>query len=358
MLVVDAYNVLQVTGVLPTHLAGLEVSDLSALVENSRFGGSVVLLVCDGGPQGRTAEIEVRWDERLKPKKHARTLPREDRPGVRVVFAGPGREADAEIEQILECSSFARRMIVVSSDRRLIRAAARAGAGHQSSERWLSDLIADAERGPGIARGKSHEPVPLDRGLVEQWLRYFNLDELGEELPMPDQDRTNQDEFGRERSSTPRDLSAAEVVRMATRRPTAREERLEDLLAALPENWHGGEAQTDSKKGTNQAASQATGDKRSKGDAEPTAVPRPLVDPRAAGLADKAAAEVTARFDPQELDMQRWMSNAPTNHAGKYDGAEAPDTSGNEREVSLHKLPQNRKPRSDGKGGGGKKGKR
>ena len=48
---VDAYNVLHVVGVLPPELAGIDLEELAALLEGSRFGREEVLLICDGIPK-------------------------------------------------------------------------------------------------------------------------------------------------------------------------------------------------------------------------------------------------------------------------------------------------------------------
>ena len=82
MLLVDAYNVLHVTGVLPPELSGLEAPDLADLVAASRWGRHQAVLVCDG-----TKPKDVRTAERGH---------------VRVSYAGGGASADAAIERMLD----------------------------------------------------------------------------------------------------------------------------------------------------------------------------------------------------------------------------------------------------------------
>ncbi len=47
-LVVDAYNVLHVTGVLPPEIAGLDLNGLADLIEASGLAKDEVWIVCDG----------------------------------------------------------------------------------------------------------------------------------------------------------------------------------------------------------------------------------------------------------------------------------------------------------------------
>ena len=105
MLIVDAYNVLHVTGVLPPELAGLDAPDLADLVAASRWGRHQAVIVCDG-----TRPKEMRAVERGL---------------VRVTYAGGGRSADAAIEALVNESSHPRRITVVSNDRAVQRSGKR-----------------------------------------------------------------------------------------------------------------------------------------------------------------------------------------------------------------------------------------
>lgn len=161
MLLVDAYNALHVTGVLPPHLAGLDAPALAELVGASRWGRGKALLVCDG----------------TKPRRWPRSVG-----GVELRFAGPGRDADTLIERLLRDSPDPRRITVVSSDQRLRRAAKRAGASSLTSEGFLAQLASDIDapkaRAASPAAGKPE--VPLDPYALRRWLEEFGLgpDEL------------------------------------------------------------------------------------------------------------------------------------------------------------------------------------
>lgn len=160
MLLIDAFNVLHATGVLPEHLAGLELAGLAALVERSRHAGRPVTFVCDGVRPGAG---------------HAG--PSAARIGdASVLYAGGGREADAEIEKIIERSSFASRLLVVSSDNRIRKASRRRGAAWIRSESFLKQLAEDAERSrPDPLPSFVHE-IPLSPAEVGHWLEVFGLE--------------------------------------------------------------------------------------------------------------------------------------------------------------------------------------
>jgi len=155
MLLIDTYNVLQTTGVLPPELAGPEPADLADLIARSRYRGREARLVCDGSrPKGAPA---------------LRSGP------VRTVYAGPGVEADSRIEEMIARSSAPKKLLVVSSDRRLRKAAGKRKCGWMDSVRFLDQLAADAKAGPRTPGGKPGftRKVPLKPAEVRQWAEEF-----------------------------------------------------------------------------------------------------------------------------------------------------------------------------------------
>ncbi len=171
MLLIDAYNVLLAPGVLPMHLAGLEVDGLVRLIGVSRYARTRVILACDGaGPRrghhpgggGRMADAAGRAGD--------------DRPGIEVVYAGPGGEADTLIEEMLERDSAARRWTVVSGDRRVQRAAASAGAQVLASTTFLKQLVLDERRPAFTPHPRQIHKIPLDRLDVALWMRELGVD--------------------------------------------------------------------------------------------------------------------------------------------------------------------------------------
>lgn len=155
MLIVDAYNVLHVTGVLPPDLAGLDAPALAELLGRTRWA-SRAILVCDGvKPRG--------WPARVG--------------GVDLRFAGPGRDADTLIERLISDDPDPRRLTVVSSDGRIRKAARRAKCRALSSEGFLAQVVAQVQapraRRASPAAGKPE--VPLDPFALRRWLDEFGV---------------------------------------------------------------------------------------------------------------------------------------------------------------------------------------
>lgn len=158
MILIDAFNVLH----LPRAAARpdpIELADLAALIGIGRYAGRRAVLVCDGdggardpaGPRGRL------------------TLS-----GVEVVFSGPDRSADDDIEDRLRRAG-GHGVVVVSDDRRIRRAAAKAGAKTLASGVFLSHLLADRDRPRARPAPRFTRDIPLDRYSVAHWMRQFGL---------------------------------------------------------------------------------------------------------------------------------------------------------------------------------------
>jgi hypothetical protein len=160
MLVIDAYNALHVTGILPPDLAGVDVRGLAGLIAASRWRSVACRLICDG-----TGESEVG-------RVRSDTLPRT----VSVVYAGPGRDADSIIEHIIESSTTPKRLVIVSSDRRLRAAARKRRCRWFSSEAFLETLAQDAMANRGRRQGSAQPEPPSDPREIEGWLREFGFD--------------------------------------------------------------------------------------------------------------------------------------------------------------------------------------
>lgn len=152
-LLVDTFNVLHVTGVLPPGLAGPDVAGLAALVASSRWAEAHVTLVCDGPP----------------PSNNPQKLPAK----IRAIYSGQV-EADEILERLLADSSAPNRLLVVSSDRRVRRAAKRRGAKDLDAVTFLRVLLQDRRQGRGQP-GEIHRPATLRPGEVETWRSEFEL---------------------------------------------------------------------------------------------------------------------------------------------------------------------------------------
>jgi len=141
MILLDTYNVLHAIEGLGPAAADLDVASLGRLIASSRYAGTPCTLVCDGN-RGQSGPIK-------------------GAPGVRTIYAGAGKDADSLIEHLIEASSSARRMLVVSSDRRIQRAAEKARAKWIASPAFLSQILHDAASAPGerptVTREQEHE---------------------------------------------------------------------------------------------------------------------------------------------------------------------------------------------------------
>ncbi len=145
-LLIDAWNVLHQTGVLPPDLAGVGLRGLGVLIHRSRWARQQVILVCDGTPSGAHIGLGT---------------------GIRAVFSGHDREADDLIEGHIAASTAPRRLTVVSSDRRIKAAARKRGCTVLTSQAFLERLVHDAER-PLKAPPGPPKKVDLPRDMIAE----------------------------------------------------------------------------------------------------------------------------------------------------------------------------------------------
>ena len=160
-LLIDTFNVLHVTGVLPPGLAGPGVPGLAALIEGSRWSDTPVALICDGMP----------------PSEGPPRLPGR----IRAIYS-KNVEADDILERLIADSTAPARLLVVSSDRRVRRAAKKRGAKDLDSEQFLRLLLEDRDRARQEPT-KTHRPANLRPGEVQSWKNEFQIEEDGFELP-------------------------------------------------------------------------------------------------------------------------------------------------------------------------------
>ncbi len=94
---------------------------------------------------------------------------------LEVFFAGPGRDADTVIENKIKASTDAKRLTVVSSDRRVLQAARTRKAAAIKSNVFWDNLQKQLSR-----KKTAREPAEKHRGLSEsetkQWLKFFGLE--------------------------------------------------------------------------------------------------------------------------------------------------------------------------------------
>lgn len=175
MLIIDAYNLLNVEGVLPAHLAGLDLVELVGLLGRSRHAGERILVVCDGHLSRLAGRLPSTSGDPVRVQFG----------GVEMVFSAPGSEADDVIEALLAHHAGSNSLIVVSSDRRLARAARRVGGRAVASAAFMRQLAVDADRKPKAEIPAFARKTPLDRGALAFWMAEFGLGEPGETAPEP-----------------------------------------------------------------------------------------------------------------------------------------------------------------------------
>jgi predicted RNA-binding protein with PIN domain len=168
---IDGYNLMHAAGLArPTYGPG----DLERCRQRL-----LVLLAGSLGEQQRRRTTVV-FDAKEAVGERMREFTVRD---MRVLFTDPGHEADELIESLLAVHSSPKRLLVVSSDHRLHKAARRRRAKVQDSDQFLDHLERQLDRALQRAhdrddRGKPDGP--LSPAEVEQWLKVFG--DVREEL--------------------------------------------------------------------------------------------------------------------------------------------------------------------------------
>ena len=175
MLLIDTSNVLHAIGVLPEHLSSLDVLGLARLISASRYGKRRAVLVCDGvGPVSAAGGAGAGGDAHGGTLATTNTAPSgREIAGLDVVYAGANQEADDVIELLLARDTAPRRLLVVSTDRRLVRAANRRRAQSITSEAFLRHLAADSEKPKARPLPGYATQVPLNEYAVGYWMSLF-----------------------------------------------------------------------------------------------------------------------------------------------------------------------------------------
>lgn len=154
-LMIDTWNVLHQTGILPPESAGIGTRGLCTLIQGSRWAGERITLICDGTPSDIGG---------VGPK-------------IQTIFTGPHRTADDEIVNRVSNSSSARSILVITSDREIIRSIKKNGAQHLGSDAFLQTLVDDCSSQRNRKKKKVHRPSGLSRALVNEWRKEFGIDE-------------------------------------------------------------------------------------------------------------------------------------------------------------------------------------
>ena len=151
-LMIDTWNVLHQTGVLPPENAGIGIPGLANLVQKSRFQSCQMTLVCDGTNVSEAINA----------------------PNIMCIFTGPHKSADDEIIERVRASSGARDILVISSDNAIIKAVRTAGAQCMKSQHFLRLLVEDS-RLPESKR--TQRPSGLTEKHANDWKTIFDIED-------------------------------------------------------------------------------------------------------------------------------------------------------------------------------------
>jgi uncharacterized protein len=162
MLLIDGYNLLHATGIVGRGAGpgGFERSRLALL----NFLASSL-------DPAELAQTTVVFDAQEAPWGLPRVV---EHGGLTVHFAARHESADELIAALIRAASAPRRLVVVSSDRAVQRAARRRRAKAVASDVWYADLVrVRRERAEAGADAPARPPVPLLAEDVNYWLRLF-----------------------------------------------------------------------------------------------------------------------------------------------------------------------------------------
>jgi len=153
-LILDAFNVLYAWRTGPARNTLSDVRALGMLTRRPPFGREPAVLVCDGP----------------SPDPDLSTIDLGD--GVEARFAGPGRDADSVIEALIAASHAPGRLTVVSSDRRIEKAARRRGCRIMSAEEFIGLVLRPSH--PPLP-GSETDPPELDPSEIAEWMKRFGV---------------------------------------------------------------------------------------------------------------------------------------------------------------------------------------
>jgi len=96
---------------------------------------------------------------------------------VQVVFSGFNTDADTVMEEKIKANTAPRRLTVVSSDRRLRKAAAARKATALKSERFWEQVHQELQRPKVTKKEPQEKQEGLSESETEQWMDLFGLDQ-------------------------------------------------------------------------------------------------------------------------------------------------------------------------------------
>ena len=95
---------------------------------------------------------------------------------VKVVYSGGGIEADTRLEELIKKNTAPRRLVVVSTDRQVRKAARRRRAKSLSSAEYLVQMLGRSERPAPRPRDPREKRHGVADGELGEWLEMFGID--------------------------------------------------------------------------------------------------------------------------------------------------------------------------------------
>ena len=117
-------------------------------------------------------KAEIVFDGVGPPEK----MPLENVYNTEVIFVGTGTDADTVIENKINANSAPKRLIIVSSDQRIRKAAKAKKAASVKSEKFWADLQKKMDR-KKIVKEPAQKRHGLSESETKQWLEFFNLEQ-------------------------------------------------------------------------------------------------------------------------------------------------------------------------------------
>lgn len=167
-LLIDGYNLMHAAGIIGRGAGpgGLERSRLALLN-----------FIAESLDTAEVIQTTVVFDAANAPPGLPRTLVHR---GLTVRFADKHESADELIEELIQLDSAPRRLIVVSSDHRLHRAARRRKATPIDSDIWHAQIVQKRrQRNQASPAQTARKPgAPLTESEIEFWLRQFSDEQV------------------------------------------------------------------------------------------------------------------------------------------------------------------------------------
>lgn len=189
----DGYNVYHAARKLTDYWDQMSPALMCRLVENDiRYLRDVATVVFDGtyprqwpGANESIARMHKRWFGGYA------QWPADIEAGgvVSIVYSGPETDADSILEEMIRQSSAPKRLVVVSADRRIVRAGRRRRAKTFTSRDYLEGMIKRANRPDPPPQDPPEKRKGLAKKDLRPWLEVFGID------PDPEEDLTDFIEF-------------------------------------------------------------------------------------------------------------------------------------------------------------------